>query len=290
VVTALGETPVHVEFYSGPEGVAQEKSKLVKALPPSGLAVLNHDDEAVFNMKDLGLAEARTYGFSEGADVRASDVSYFLEKSETVVGGISFKLSYNKSFIPFRLVGALGRHQIYAALAAAVIGLHFKMNLVEIAQALENLEFPKQRLGLLKGLRDTWIIDDSYNASPLSCHAALDTLKEFGDKVIAKNEKGRKIAVLGDMKELGIFTERAHRLIGNLAGERAQYLFTVGPAAKFIADSAFNQLPKENIMSFDSSDEAGEYLKDFVQEGDIILVKGSRAMEMEKVVEILMKV
>ena len=289
IITAVGELPVHIEFYSGPEEVAEEKSKLIQGLPSNGFAVLNFDDEIVFRMRDLSRAETITYGFNAGADLRASDLMYFVQMNEQIIGGLSFKLNYEKSSVPFRLANALGRHQVYAALAAAAVGLHFKMNLVEISQALEKMEFPKQRMKLMKGMRNSLIIDDSYNASPLSSHAALDTLKEFGDKVIAKNEKGRKIAVLGDMKELGIFTEKAHRLVGNLVGERAEYLFTVGPAAKFIADSAFNQLPKENIMSFNDSVEAEEYLKSFIQEGDVVLVKGSRAMEMEKVVEFLKK-
>jgi len=289
IITAVGELPVHIEFYSGPEEVAEEKSKLIQGLPSNGFAVLNFDDEIVFRMRDLSRAETITYGFNAGADIKASDLMYFIQTDDQISGGLSFKLNYEKSSVPFRLANALGRHQVYAALAAAAVGLHFKMNLVEISQALEKMEFPKQRMKLMKGMRNSLIIDDSYNASPLSSHAALDTLKEFGDKVIAKNEKGRKIAVLGDMKELGIFTEKAHRLVGNLVGERAEYLFTVGPAAKFIADSAFNQLPKENIMSFNDSVEAEEYLKSFIQEGDVVLVKGSRAMEMEKVVEFLKK-
>lgn len=288
VVTAVGELPVHVEFYSGPEEVAIEKSKLIQALPPNGLSVLNYDDEIVFRMRDLSRAETITYGFNTGADIRASDLSYFIDSDSRVGAGISFKASFEKSVVPFRLANALGKHQIYAVLAGIAVGLHFKMNLVEISQALEKLEFPKQRMKLLRGLKKSWIIDDSYNASPLSTHAALDTLKEFGEKMISKTGSGRKMAVLGDMKELGVFTEKAHRLIGNLAGERAEFLFTVGPAAKFIADSAFNQLLKENIMSFDNSDEAGEYLKNFIKEGDVVLVKGSRAMKMEKVVEVLM--
>ena len=290
IVTAVGELPVHIEFYSGPEEVAQEKSKLIQILPSNGFAVLNYDDEIVSRMRDLSRAEVITYGFNNGAELRASDLMYFIEMNKEIAGGLSFKLNYEKSIVPFRLINALGRHQIYAVLAAAAIGLHFGMNLVEISQALEKMEFPKQRMKLVRGLKNSWIIDDTYNASPLSTHAALDTLKEFGDKAIAKNEKGRMIAVLGDMKELGIFTEKAHRLVGNLAGERAEYLFTVGPAAKFIADSAFNQLPKENINSFNDASEAGEYLKSFIQEGDIVLVKGSRAMKMEKIVEVLGRV
>ncbi|MEK7537318.1 MAG: Mur ligase family protein [Patescibacteria group bacterium] len=287
LVTAIGELPVHVEFYSGPEEVVEEKSKLIQALPSDGFAVLNHDDEIVLRMKDLSRAETITFGFNQGAVLQASDVSYFVDSNSNIGGGLSFKVNFEKSIVPFRLINALGRHQIYAALAAAAIGLHLGMNLVEISQALEKLEFPKQRMRLIKGIKKSLIIDDSYNASPLSTHAALDALKEFGDKVIAKTGVGRKIAVLGDMKELGIFTERAHRLIGNLAGERADYLFTVGPAAKFIADSAFNQLSKENIMSFNDADEAKEAIRAFILEGDIILVKGSRAMELEKIVEVL---
>lgn len=287
IVTGVGEIPVHVEYYSGPEEVVKEKSKLVSALPPNGFAVLNHDDWAVFNMKDLSRAQTTTFGFDPHAEIKASDMRYFFEEDRVPRAGISFKLNYEGKSVPFRLSSALGKHQIYAALAAAAVGLHFGMNLVEISQALGKLEFPKQRMKLEKGIKNFWIIDDSYNASPLSVHAALDTLKDFGDKVVAKTGFGRKVAVLGDMRELGVFTEKAHRLIGNLAGERVQCLFTVGPAAKFIADSAFNQLPKENIMSFDFSEEAGEWLKGFVQEGDIVLVKGSRAMKMEKIVEVL---
>ncbi|MEK7659241.1 MAG: UDP-N-acetylmuramoyl-tripeptide--D-alanyl-D-alanine ligase [Patescibacteria group bacterium] len=287
VVTAVGELPVHVEFYSGPEEVAKEKLKLVQALPSDGFAILNHDDDIVFRMRDLSRAEAMTYGFNAGADVRASDFMYFIETGDKIAGGFSFKLNYGKNMVPFRLINALGRHQVYAVLAAAAIGLHLGMNLVEISQALEKMEFPKQRMKLIRGIKKSLIIDDSYNASPLSTHAALDTLKEFGGKVIAKTGAARLIAVLGDMRELGVFTERAHRLIGNLAGERAEYLFTIGPAAKFIADSAFNQLPKENIMSFNDADEAKEAIRAFIREGDIILVKGSRAMEMEKIVEVL---
>lgn len=287
VVTALGEMPVHVEYYSGPQEVAKEKAKLIQALPATGLAVLNHDDWTVFDMKDLCLAEVMTFGFDPHARVLASDVSYFIDSGSNLSGGISFKLNHDNNVVPFRLSNALGKHQIYAALAATAVGLHFGMNLVEISRALEKMEFPEHRLKLVKGTKSSLIIDDTYNASPLSTHAALDTLKEFGDRVILKTGAGRKIAVLGDMRELGVFTEKAHRLIGNLVPERAEFLFTAGPAAKFIADSAFNQLPKENIMSFDLASEAGEWLKNFIQEGDIVLVKGSRAMEMEKIVELL---
>lgn len=287
IVTAIGELPVHLEFYSGPEEVAREKSKLIKALPPDGLAILNYDDEIVFEMRDSSRVQAVTFGFNEGAQIRASDLMYFADTEKRAAGGISFKVNYDKNVVPFRLTNALGRHQIYAALAGIAVGLYFKMNLVEIARALENMEFPKHRMKLARGVKNSWLIDDTYNASPLSTQAALNTLKEFGDKVISRAGAGRKIAVLGDMKELGVFTEKAHRLIGNLAPLCAEYLFTVGPAAKFIADSAFNQMPKENIMIFNDVDEVKGAIRDFISEGDVVLVKGSRAMAMEKIVEAL---
>lgn len=287
IVTGVGELPVHVEFYSGPDQVAKEKSELIKSLPQDGLAILNHDDEVVYDMKDLTKARVITFGFEERAEIFASDLRYFFENSDSneIRAGISFKVNHQKRTVPFRLNNALGRPQVYAVLAAIAVGLHFNMNLIEISQALENLDFPSHRMKLVKGINESYIIDDTYNASPLSMHAALDTLEDFGNRVISKIGRGRKIAVLGDMLELGTFTEQAHRQIGNLAGERAEYLFTVGSRAKFIADSAFNQMPKENIRSFNNSDEAGEEIRRFIKKGDVVLVKGSRAMKMEKIVE-----
>ena len=186
IVTAVGELPVHLEFYSSPLEVAEEKSKLIQKLPKDGLAILNRDDRAVFDMKDIGQAKTVTFGFSPDSTVRASDTSYFIDNghSEKSSAGLSFKVNYENTVIPFRLANALGRHQIYAALAAAAVGLHFHINLVEISQALEGFEFPKQRMKLLAGIKNSYIIDDYYNASPLSTQAALDALKEFGDRGI----------------------------------------------------------------------------------------------------------
>lgn len=291
VVTAVGEIPVHVEFYNSPEEVAKEKGKLIKSLSSNGLALLNYDDPTVYEMKNLTKAKVLSFGFGKNADLVASDIFYFFEGNQgfnnQIWAGITFKLNYRNSLVPVRLNNALGRHQIYSALISAGIGLYFGLNLVEISKFLEDLKFPKQRMNILKGNNNTLIIDDSYNASPLSMHAALDTLADFGDKVIEKLGFGRKIAILGDMLELGEFTEKAHRQIGNLAGEKVDCLFTVGLRAKFIADSAFNQLPKENVFRFDNTDEAISHIKEFVKEGDIILIKGSRAMKMEKIVKAL---
>ncbi len=280
VVTAVGEVPVHVEFFSGPQGVAREKSKLVEALSVSDFAVLNFDDLAVLEMKERTKAKVLTYGYGQGATVRVSDFESRVESGlsgQEISNGVSFKINYNDSFVPFKLSGSLGKSQGYAAAAAVAVGSIFGMNLVEISEALSGYHGPKGRLKILKGIKNSVVIDDSYNASPLSTHLALETLRDLPGK--------RKVAVLGDMLELGKYTIQAHQEIGNLAGSFVDLLICVGSRAKFIADSAANQMLAGNIYTFETSDEAKLKVKELVKEGDLILVKGSQGIRMEKIVE-----
>lgn len=288
VVTAVGEVPVHVEFYASPQAVAQEKSKLIEQLPAhDGLAALNYDDQTVLDMKEKTKAKVVTFGFSNLADVWVSDTSYFVADDDQNIGGLSFKINHGSTFVPARISNLIGVHQLYGALAAVVVGLHLGMNLVGISGALEDVELPKHRINLLPGVKNTVVIDDSYNASPLSMHAALDTLRDFAKarNSLSGAKQGRKIAVLGDMRELGKYEIETHRAIGNLVGERADILVTVGAAAKFIADSAANQMKPDSIFSFNTSDEAKIKVQEIMEEGDVVLVKGSHAMQMEKIVE-----
>ena len=289
VVTAVGDIPVHVEFYASPQAVAKEKARLIEQLPSDGLAVLNHDDQTVLDMKENSHAKVLTFGFSNLADIWASDISYFVTShSESSkgdqIGGLSFKINSGGTFIPIRINQLLGVHQIYGILAATAVGLHFGMNLVDISGALESIELPRGRMNLSPGVKNSIVIDDTYNASPLSTHAALDTLNDFAKAREGLGYKGRRIAVLGDMKELGKYEIEAHRTIGNLVAERCDFLITVGGAAKFIADSAANQMTRENILSFDTSDEAKSKVQELIKENDVVLVKGSRAMKMEIIV------
>src|SRR3989344_5641413 len=292
VVTAVGEVPVHVEFFSGPEGVAREKGRLIEALSISDFAVLNFDDLAVLEMKEKTKAKTLTYGFGEGATVRISNLEPWTESG--IPEGVNFKMNYNdtlhgggQGFVPFKLSGSLGKSQGYAAAAAAAVGSIFGMNLVDISETLSEYQGPKGRLKILKGIKNSTIIDDTYNASPLSTHLALETLRD-----LPAGEVGlpgtRKIAMLGDMLELGKYTIQAHQEIGNMAGSFIDLLVCVGSRAKFIADSAFNQMPKENIYRFDTSDETKLKVKELINEGDLVLVKGSQGMRMEKIVEEIM--
>lgn len=277
IVTAVGDIPVHVEFFSGPEAVAREKSKLVEVIPANGLVALNFDNEIAMSMKERIRARIVTFGFGEGADVAIGNFENRSEGGEPL--GISFKIGYGGSFVPVILENSFGRAQAYAAGAAACVGLVYDLNLVEISEALsKNYSPAKGRMNLVKGIKETFIMDDSYNASPLSVKEALETMRDIGAK--------RKIAVLGDMLELGKYSIEAHEAAGRLVGQFADILVAIGPRAKFIADSAREAgMEKNKILVFDVASEAGRAVQDLMKPGDLVLVKASRAMGLDKVVE-----
>lgn len=274
-VTAIGDIPVHVEFFAGKEALAREKSKIIGQLPSTGFALVNTDDIEVNEMKNHTRAQVMTFGFANNADIRISNFEL------TDVPGLTFKLNYGGSFIPVRLNGVLGRAQAYSAAVAAGLGLIFGMNLVDIAEALGHYHSPAGRLKVIPGIKDSVIIDDTYNAAPLSTHAALDVLRHI--------EAKRRIAVLGDMLEIGKYTLEAHEEIGGLAAKSADILVTIGNRAKFIAEGAIKAgKSKKSIYSFLNLKEAGLFVQSKVGKGDVVLVKGSQAVRMEKIVKELM--
>ncbi len=291
VVTAIGDIPVHTEFFGGPEGVIAEKRKLVAALGSRDTAVLNYDDDAVRDMKIKVKGKTISYGTDPHADMRIVNYSLHAVKSAMVgdlPDGITFKLEHKGSLVPFRIRGSLGITHAYAASAAACVGIALGMNLFEISQALENFVSPPGRLRLVRGNKHSLIIDDTYNAAPASMRKGLDALQDLPGK--------RKIAVLGDMKELGSYSEQAHRAVGDFAARVADILFCVGPHAKFIADEARAKGPEYKGKNFEAfrvevfgdSLSAARALEPILQEGDLVLVKGSQSMRMERVVEEIM--
>lgn len=277
VVTAVGRIPVHVEFYAGPESVAREKARLVEQLPTAGFAVLNADDNLVCEMKSRTRAQIMTFGFDEKAQLKISNFEDFFRDGQPV--GTMFKLEYGGSFVPVKIEGVLGKGVAYASAAAASVGLIFGVNLVKIAEALsENFKPPRHRMNLLRGIKDTLIIDDSYNASLLSMRLALEELRSLKVK--------RKIAILGDMLEIGSYSEEAHREIGILSASIVDLLFTVGPGGQIIAESGRQAgFPKEKIFSFVDAKEAAPQILSKIRAGDLILVKASRSIGLDKIVE-----
>ncbi len=285
IVTAISEIPVHLENFNSVKELAKEKLKIIKQLPENGAAIINHDNQIIkkylpkINQKIVG------FGLSGSAEIKADNV--LLDSKELMlddgIRGLSFKLHYEKSSLPVRLPYILAEHQIYAALAAVACGLIFDMNLIEIAEVIKKLRPPKGRLNIIAGIKGTTIIDDTYNASPDSTQAALNLLQKL-------SAGGRKIAILGDMKELGIKSEEAHKKIGQVVSESADILVAVGQDAQYIAEAAQkNGISSDKIYYFTDSSQAGKFIQNSVlRSNDIILVKGSQALRMEKIVKEIM--
>ena len=276
IITAVGDIPVHVEFFSGPEELAREKAKLIEYLPTAGFAILNYDDDTVLEFKNRTRAHTVTFGFSKGAEMRITNFETRSQNGEPK--GISFTLEYAGVRVPVTLEGVFGKAQAYAAAAATCVGLAFGMNLVRVAEALRGYRAPEGRGTLLRGIKETYCIDDTYNASPLSMHAALDTLRQLPGK--------RKVAVLGDMLELGPYAIEAHQHLGEFVASVADVLVTVGPRAKFIGEAARTKgMHKKNVLLFDTAEDAAIPVQHLIKKGDLILIKGSHAIGLEKVVE-----
>lgn len=282
VVTGIG--PAHLEFFESVDKIIKEKRIIISHLKPEGFAVLNRDDERVYEMRDKTRARILTYGFHADADVRAME--------ESVVGqgiqieGINFKLSNAGAIVPIFLPGVLGKQHIYAALAGATVGIIYGMNLVEISDGLKNYKAPKGRMNLVPGIKNTLIIDDTYNASPIPTMAALEVLRS----IHLLTEDDKKFAVLGDMLELGGFSEEGHRQVGRAAAKNGvDYLVTVGEKSRDIVRAALESgMAEDKVFHFQTPEEAGLFVQGKLKQGDVVLVKGSQGMRMEKVVKELM--
>lgn len=285
VLTNLPDLPVHLEFFSSLEELIQEKLALLSAVKRNGVIVLNGDDKRIitarekltekFNERSIRVL---TYGFNEKNNLRVHNEHLYYEGEWP--GGLTFKIDHDNHTVPFRLAGLVGRHQLYAIAAGLAVGTALGLNMVEMAEALAAYTPPPGRLRLLPGVKDTMILDDTYNASPAAMTEALTTIKTI-------TVKGRRIVVLGDMMELGEKTIAAHRQAGVEAV--ADLIITVGVRAKFIAEAAaekgFNQ---DRLKHFDEASAAGGALEHLLAPGDLILVKGSQSMRMERVVEEIM--
>ncbi|MBN1265524.1 MAG: UDP-N-acetylmuramoyl-tripeptide--D-alanyl-D-alanine ligase [Anaerolineales bacterium] len=269
VVTNISE--VHLERAGTMDAIIAGKGELVQSLPEDGTAILNYDDERVRSMASTTRARVFMYGLSPEADLWASDIeSLGLE-------GIRFILHHGGDRVYIR-VPLLGRHSVHTALRAAAVGLVEGLTWDEIIRGLQSTH-AQLRLVAVSGPQHSLILDDTYNAAPPSVIAALNLLAELD---------GRRIAVLGDMYELGAFEERGHRMVGARAAEVVDQLVTVGPLAHWIADEARRAgLAERFITAYESNDEAIKELKESVSKDDIVLIKGSRGMHMEDIVSAL---
>lgn len=279
IITSISS--VHLEYFKNIEHIAREKGRIIEKLPETGYAILNIDDEIVWGLKQKTGAKVISYGFSDEAMVRASDPVYIYENER--ICGISFKMNHEGNSLPVRLRNIIGKHQIYAALAAISAGIILKVNLVEILDSLEHLKSPIGRLNIISGREGSVIIDDTYNSSPKAVVSALETMAHMNPT--------RKIAVLGDMLELGEAEESGHKEIARKIFEINPDIFiAVGDRMK-IAVKELERLKfsQDRISWFDNPSKAGDFVAAKIMDGDVILVKGSQSMRMEKVVEKIME-
>ena len=271
VVTNIGT--VHAERAGSQEAIAQGKSELVQALPPAphGIAILNIDDPLVRAMAEKTQAKVFFYGLDPQADLWADEIqSQGLE-------GIAFRVHYRNEILHLR-VPLLGRHSVHTALRAIAVGLNDNLTWQEIIEGLQSTPI-QLRLAVVRTEQGALILDDSYNAAPESTLAALNLLADLD---------GRKIAVLGDMLELGIYEAQGHELVGRRAAEVVDRLITVGERGKIIAAAARRAgMRKENIQELADALEAIPLLQKELREGDIVLVKGSHGMRMDRIVSAL---
>ncbi|MFA5841547.1 MAG: Mur ligase family protein [Candidatus Paceibacterota bacterium] len=277
IITALPKIPVHVEYFSSPEAVNEEDTALADVVKHDGFLVLNHDDPEVLAVKSKTKARVVTYGFTEGATLLGSHplVLYEGEGKNKKPVGVTFKVDYDGNSVPVRIRGVLGRNPMYSGLAALAAGKALGLNMITMIESLSSYETPPGRLRLIDGVKNTLLIDDTYNASPAATETALNAIDEL---VI----KGRKIAVLGDMLELGKYSTEEHLRIGEIAGKVCDILITVGIRARRIAEGALiSEMDEDNIFQFENSREAGKYLEEIIKPGDVALLKGSQSTRME---------
>lgn len=288
VITKIGDVPVHVEFFDSPEAVRKEKLFLAQGVKEGGTVILYADDDKLCDLK-FDNRKTMSYGMAAEASVKGSlpVILYKEENGSRKPDGISFKLEYAGNSVPILLEKVLGIQHVYPILAAVAVGIVQGVTLDQAADSVKSYKAPRGRMNIIDGLKGSTIIDDSYNSSPTALAVALAAFAEI-------EGADRKIAILGDMMELGQYSADEHKKAGvfvakSLDQARGDFLVTVGQRAKGIREGALSAgMSESSIVSFDSSNDAAGKLKDMLKTGDIILVKGSQSPRMERVTKALM--
>ena len=281
VITGVPDVPVHVEYFNSPEEVVKEKKQLAVYLKHGGKLIVNGDDLRMRELRQEFRGACIMYGIESDNDYYASHEEIIYEGAMPT--GMRFRANHEEYSLPVSIYGALGRPRIYSSLAAIAVGQCAGVDPIASSQALTRWEPPAGRLRVIPGARGSILIDDTYNSSPVAALAALDVLKEV--------KATRRIAMLGDMLELGKYTKEQHRKVGERAAQVADMLITVGFRSRAMGEAALDAgMPDSNIREYELSESAraGEELLREIQEGDVVLIKGSQGMRMERAVKILM--
>jgi len=282
-----GIAPVHTEQFGSIEAIAKEKGKLFKAIASEGWVIANADDARVAKLASQSSARAIRYstGNTTGADIKAAEIAIsYSNESATGVNGMSFKIIGKGTVTPMLRRGVIGEHQVYPALAAAAVAQALGMNMVDVAEAVRSLEPIPGRMRVLPGIKHTILVDDTYNASPDAMMRALEAT------ALIERSNSKLYAVLGDMLELGNRSENEHRRIGTaVASLGYDALIAVGERSRDILRGAEEAgMSRDYLFHFRSTGEAGLFVQKRIEQGDVILIKGSRGIRCERITKEIM--
>ncbi len=302
IITTIGQDPVHLEFFPNRDRLIDEKSWLVRGIQKEGIVILNRDDKDVIAMERLVKdgTKVLSYGKTPKSDLLILEHKGFLAKDTKFYTEAKFK--FQNQIYHLKLSNTIGSGNLYSTMPALLCGFVLGISIKNGIKALEREAFlPPGRMKIVKGLKETTIIDDTYNASPLSYHNALTSMADID------RNKGKKVLIMGDMAEIGKKSLDIHKEILEKALNSADIIVCLGKQMtsalssinltksgtqfkvprRHVGGSSFPRLPKINIAK--DHQEAIGIAKQVVRKGDIILVKGAQVMRMEKIVKALMK-
>jgi UDP-N-acetylmuramoyl-tripeptide--D-alanyl-D-alanine ligase len=270
-VTNIGQT--HLETLGSQEAIARAKGELVGCVPSAGRMFLNGDDAWSRSLEAGSAAPITWYGTGAVVDVRGTD----LDVDELGRPSFTLHAAGESARVSLPLPG---RHHAYTAAAAAAAALYLGVRLEEVAARLRDVHVTDMRMQVFVAANGVTVVNDAYNANPTSMRAAVDALADM-------KAAGCRVAVLGDMAELGSLTELAHFRIGEVVAKSGiERLVTIGPRARRIAEGALaDGMAAESVRPCSTVEEASEVLDDLVAPGDVVLVKASRSMGLERIVE-----
>lgn len=277
-ITTIPPIPVHIEAFGTREKVLEEKGSLINSLKEKGVLILNADDGNdkffINKAKNKGKRGAKIIkvGFNENSFIYAKDIRSIITEENAYTYADIYHLDRH---MRVRLKNIVGEQTIYPLLYAIAVGMYSGKSFEELIGNAKKYKPPKGRARFFRGKKGSKIIDDTYNSSPSALKKMIDFIKQT---------EGRKILALGDMKELGDFSENAHKKVGEEIAGFADFFIAVGPEMKHASEKAI-ECGMKNVLHFEKSEQASIVVRQILKKGDVILVKGSQSTRMEKIME-----
>lgn len=280
VLTRLPDVPVHVEQFDSPEAVVEEKMHLVHGMHSEGTLIYNHDDDII--KAQLPEVRQKTLGYGRYLPTDFKVAKDTIRYQDDIPNAITFTVNHGNETSNITLKGVVGAQHALGCAAALAVAQELGVSVTDAVSGLQSLQTPPGRLRVMPGIKGSVLIDDSYNSSPIALEHALETLSEI------KYAK-RRIAVLGDMLELGKYSPKEHRRLGERVGGTCDVLLTLGVRARGFAEAALaNGLDDKTVFQYEDVARAGRELQAMLKPGDVVLIKASQGIRAERVVQEVM--